>query len=368
MSNLPAELVQLLADHSPGQLSSLALVNKHYNHNITPMLYENISIQGYKLRPFARTIITGRPLLRGYPKSLSISTLFNMTNNHPDKIKPILRDLLMLTYNITYLSLRTSGHVVSYLMEQPDYPFRLRRLRIPEPPTSGVHLDNFYGFLEAQTQVEEIQLLEPREFARISYGSSDSLPDLESSALPHLASVHATSTWVPKLVSGRPVSRVYVNNPITDLELDAIHEALPQSLAPLTHLTIGVHVPLGDFWDALVLDFLSSIEYSRESLCELVLRVHCVSVQEQLEYRDSPSYGLDDVRNGIASFSKLKKFQLECSHNDLSPDFCASVPELAQFQLWEESCPTLQEVILFGVNPKDPLTILMVGVETEDEE
>ncbi|CAE6541387.1 unnamed protein product [Rhizoctonia solani] len=65
-----------------------------------------------------------------------------------------------------------------------------------------------------------------------------------------------------------------------------------------------------------------------------------------------PSYGLSTLRNGLSAFTALRKFSLSLpSYNQstITPEFCRTVPELSRLEVWQESCPSLEEVTLFGV-------------------
>ncbi|KAG9088910.1 hypothetical protein FRC06_001784 [Ceratobasidium sp. 370] len=258
MSNLPPELVRLLADYCP-KLSSLALVNKHYNRHITPALYQIIILGSVaRLKSFSRTMTTGRQLLREYPKSLNIGTSV-VLDQQLSQLATMTKQLLMLTAKITELSLFLPRFIVKYLLQEPRYPFTLRWLCI-EPLDS----DGFTAFLETQPQIEHGHFL---------YHPVHPLnPDI----LPRLKSIEAAPTTIRNLVPKRPVSIVCIESPIDHTQLDAIHHALSQSLAPLTHLSLQIRTPVFP-WYCGVLDLLSGLEYCRESLKMFTVVLHLTS-------------------------------------------------------------------------------------------
>ncbi|KDN42282.1 hypothetical protein RSAG8_06949, partial [Rhizoctonia solani AG-8 WAC10335] len=79
------------------------------------------------------------------------------------------------------------------------------------------------------------------------------------------------------------------------------------------------------------------------------------SVVSFLKERVPPSYGLDIIRNSLSTFSALRKFNLLFSKpgsHDLTSGFCETVPELSRFDVWQKSCPSLEEVTIFGITLK----------------
>ncbi|CAE6454327.1 unnamed protein product [Rhizoctonia solani] len=115
-------------------------------------------------------------------------------------------------------------------------------------------------------------------------------------------------------------------------------------------------------WESgIVSQWFPSLGFCRNSLRQYKLRVNGVppqseishlSAQSALEARGGSSCGLDVLRNGLSMFSALRKFSLDgdfLGNRPLTPEFCAAVPELSRFDLWQESCPSLEEVNIFGV-------------------
>ncbi|KAG9123800.1 hypothetical protein FRC07_013918 [Ceratobasidium sp. 392] len=70
-----------------------------------------------------------------------------------------------------------------------------------------------------------------------------------------------------------------------------------------------------------------------------------------LEPDKTPSNAFELLRGGLAVFSDLKRFELKPSwawERKIPPDFKEATPELSRFDLWTESCRSLEEVRLFG--------------------
>ncbi|KAG9090061.1 hypothetical protein FS749_000842, partial [Ceratobasidium sp. UAMH 11750] len=323
MSNLPPELVRLLADYCPN-LSSLALVNRHYNRRITPALYQNVILDNIsRLKAFSRTMRTGRRFLRDYPRSLNIGTSV-LLDQQLSQLAAMTKQLLMLTANITELSLFLPRFVVKHLLQEPQYPFALRWLCI-EPLDS----DGFTTFLETQPHIEHGRFLYHSVYL--------SNPDV----LPRLKSIEGTSVTIRNLAPRRPISIVRFDNPVDDTQLDTIHHALKQSLVPLTHLSIRVRMLLFPWYHGIS-DLFSGLDYCRESLKELAIDLYSiikisanVPLYSFLTCAGAHPEGFNGVRKCISAFSKLEKFKLDSPitwQRDLSPEFRDSIPELSQFQ------------------------------------
>ncbi|KAG9087034.1 hypothetical protein FS749_003213 [Ceratobasidium sp. UAMH 11750] len=69
--------------------------------------------------------------------------------------------------------------------------------------------------------------------------------------------------------------------------------------------------------------------------------------------RYTSSQEFEELRLSLSSFSKLQTFSLshERCNNDLPPEFCDSVTELSQLDVWKSSSPSLVSMSLFGVAP-----------------
>ncbi|KAG8732646.1 hypothetical protein FRC12_019186 [Ceratobasidium sp. 428] len=358
VANLPDDLVRFLIGYCPTKPWSLALVNKHYNHYVTPILYEDVDIYTLRgTRGLSSTMKTGRPHLRNYLKALTVSTLLDPSADH-EALNRHLRDLLLLTPNLSKLSVLLPAAVTRYLIEEPRYPFSLRYLCMTADSS-----EKFLGFLRSQNQIESICLWKE---SRASIAPSQhqsavflSQPDL----LPHLQSIESTGFWIQSLVPSRPVSRVGCDRSdcIERLsELRIINCALSQSSASLTYLSIGLltHVQI---WHMEILELLSDIQFCCKSLSELSLRFSIDYVRRMrrevswiLEPRYTPSDAFLLVRERLAMFSSLKKFGLDPPYNwgrEISSDVLNSFPEFSGIGLWKESCNTLEEVRLFGTAP-----------------
>ncbi|KAG8742154.1 hypothetical protein FRC10_001962 [Ceratobasidium sp. 414] len=265
------------------------------------------------------------------------------------------KQLLMLTAKITELSLFLPRFVVNYLLQEPQYPFALRRLCI-EPLDS----EGFTTFLETQPYIEHGHFL------------YHSVHPLNPNILLRLKSIEAAPATILNLVPKRPVSVVQIESPIDHAHLPTIHHALRQSSASLTRLSIRIRIPAFPWYNG-ALDLLSGLDYCRESLKVLTIVLHPitdtpadVSLHWFLTYTErdhtnpqcdsNPSLGFGDVRKSISAFSKLEKLKIDISiawDRALPPGFRDSIPELSRFQVWKGLCPTLREVDLCRIVLKD---------------
>ncbi|KAG8733158.1 hypothetical protein FRC12_018962 [Ceratobasidium sp. 428] len=350
-TNLPDDLVRSLMGYCPTKPWSLALVNKHYNHYATPVLYQDIEVDTPRgIQGLSSTIKTGHPHLRNFLKVLSVSTLLDPRPDH-EALKPHLRDLLLLTPNISKLAVLLPATITRHLTEESRYPFSLRYLCITEDSS-----ENFLRFLENQNQIESICLL--RE-SRVPNRHPPAVLLSQPGLLPHLQSIESTGFWIQSLVPSRPVSRVICDRSdgIERLpELHVINRALSLSSASLTHLSIGLltHVQI---WHVETLWLLSDIQFCCETLIELSVRVFLQYVRHMkrevawiLEQENTPSDGFSPMRERLTIFSSLKKFRLDPPYTwgcKLSPEVLTSFPELSEPNLWKESCNTLEEVTVF---------------------
>ncbi|CAE6450321.1 unnamed protein product, partial [Rhizoctonia solani] len=162
---------------------------------------------------------------------------------------------------------------------------------------------------------------------------------------------------ITHLVPHRPVTSVRVLGDQWNL---GVHKAVSKSLMPLE--SFRDYIRLRDLpWESgIVSRWFPSLEFCRNSLRQYKIPINGVppqsaisrlSLQPALEKRGGLSCGLDVLRNGLSMFSILRKFSLDSDYFDkpLTPEFCAAVPELSRFDLWQESCPSLEEVKIFGV-------------------
>ncbi|KAG8708511.1 hypothetical protein FRC11_006417 [Ceratobasidium sp. 423] len=363
MCNLPPELVRAIINYG-ADMARLALLNKHYNRISTPILYEVVVLVNPRSSlAFSRTLVTGRPVLREHVKSLEILHAPPNTPDNLPSLKLAIKELLMHAPKVTDLTLIIGRGLYQYLFEQPSFPFVLRRFCVESIPELESWL---IRFLETQTQIESLRVVGTGMYDLKRYPTGAISP-LESHLLPNLKEIEAMPTTIANLVPNRPVSRVYVDNSLCIWDgFGRAHSAFQRSSALLTHLSATLAPELGtDSWETEILCFFEEIEWSKESMVELVLKlVHWKlsfdyeSLLALLKSSANPSHGFEKLRNQLSEFCSLKKFRLECDwffRDEILPiEFCNTVPELSQFGLWKESCPLLEEVTIFGVSLRQP--------------
>ncbi|CAE6464180.1 unnamed protein product [Rhizoctonia solani] len=353
MANLPPELVPLIIGSHSTALS-LALVNKYYNDIVTRILYKDVALFGSgTLKKFSVTMIAGRPFLRNYPVSLSI-------NYWPDSwsgvahLLPDIKQTLMHVPNLQYLSIYSAGDdpIPRYLVEEPQYPFRLRRILIT-PFRDPV----FVKFLETQPEIEEIT------FGVIDYDGAEraqtwcvDITPLQPRILPKLRAIRSHQSDISFMVPHHPVSEISLCETYRDTE---IHKEIAKSSVPLKRLAECIEIWEQPWESGLVLRWLPSLEFCWRSLSEYSLDIDPFpqrdfprSIYDFLKERDAPSYGLDVLRNSLSAFSVLKKFKFKFRDDgfyDLTSEFRQTVPELSRLDVWQDSCPSLVEVSVFKI-------------------
>ncbi|KAG9085735.1 hypothetical protein FS749_004140 [Ceratobasidium sp. UAMH 11750] len=251
----------------------------------------------------------------------------------------------MLTPNVVDLSLPFKQTIIRGLFDNSVYPFTLRRLCM-----SGISSEHFATFFRVQNQIEALDLLEGPHY------HEEPLPPrsapLEPGVLPLLKSVRSIGSTVQHLVPNRPVSSVYIWDTLAPTELSLAIDAIFQSTVPLVALRIGLGIPPYD-WDVHIPAFLTSIKRARESLRELTIGFGPVSYDGWvMETSVEDFLWFRRVRASLSGFTSLESFTLEhpfYGGNPLSPELYKLIPELSQFRLWNESCPSLQKVDVFEV-------------------
>ncbi|EUC62858.1 hypothetical protein RSOL_460170 [Rhizoctonia solani AG-3 Rhs1AP] len=308
MAILPPELVPLIIPDRATSLA-LALVNKHYNNIVTPTLYKKVTLQRCNVfKAFSETMVAGRPFLREYPTLLHILHWPGLEDGaDPDYLKPTIKEILMHIPNLKNLRLTVKESMNRYLIEAPRYPFKLRQLTLM-PIRDTIFVD----FLKTQPEIEEVVLwgqIEPSGRSRQYTGHTSLQPDI----LPRLRSIHSDNVNVSFMVPYHPVTKINVSGVHRDFD---IHEMIAKSLVPLESLTECIGLS-GQPWESgIVSRCFPSLEFCWISLSEYSLRFHLAgpqfyrrSVLSLLKERDTPSYGLDIIRNGLSVFSALRKFK-----------------------------------------------------------
>ncbi|KEP50896.1 hypothetical protein V565_071490 [Rhizoctonia solani 123E] len=262
----------------------------------------------------------------------------------PGYIK-LFQQILMHVPNITRLRLALAVNLDSYLINKNQYPFKLRRLTImPSRNTALVE------FLKTQPEIEEITF-EPYLAAPPRWHVDGPLrPDI----LPKLRTIHAPEVDISFMVPHHPVSSVIIFGTGSKLE---VHNQIAKSSAPLQCLREHINL---DLWKQqpwgtwVVSQGLASLEFCWTSLTNYTLDISAKpeSILSLLKESDTPSHGFDVLRRNLSAFIALKRFTLvsfsdRC--NDLIRKFRETIPELSRFDVWQESCPSLEEIRLFGI-------------------
>ncbi|CAE7180353.1 unnamed protein product [Rhizoctonia solani] len=349
MKNLPAELVHLIIRHDRSTSLPLGLANKQYYYIVMPVLYERVTLKGGRaINAFYNTLVMGNPMLREYPRSLHLERVSLTPFDDAGSQRQAVKQLLMHVPNITDLNLALDRSTIQYLLEDPQYPFRLLKLEIfPRKNAS------FVEFLKTQPDIQQLTLnfdpyLEhyyPTDWSEVT---SPLAPDI----LPKLKSVQSDMAGLGFLVPSRPITSISISD---FQEYTGFHKILAKSSAPLEYLKERIHLKSFSWGTTIASQCLPSLKFCHTSLIEYSLRIFpksYVSNSVLFFLEDDRSNSLAKIRGALSAFPGLKKFTLSFrsdQFNDLTPQFCESVPELSRFQVWKECCPKLEEVIIFGI-------------------
>ncbi|KAG8729215.1 hypothetical protein FRC11_009272, partial [Ceratobasidium sp. 423] len=325
MTYLPSELVRLITDnHSTS--AALALVNRYYNLVVTPILYERVVLEGsLALKAFSTTLATGRPLLRQYPASLHICHYPENAYNDPKDLNPRIKELLMNVPNLMDLRLTLNPPAIRYLLNDPQYPFLLRTLRMV-PTKDALFID----FLRTQPNIENLVLMSDSGDADLYFtpGWQGVPSPLEPQILPNLKSIESDKVNISFLVPHHPVTSVSLFHSHKDFEF---HSEIAKSSAPLERLSECIQLWEIPWETGIVSRCFPSLGFCENSLREYSLEIvpadHRLiehSVLQFLKNRGDSSYGLANIRDKLWAFPVLKRFCINFHtdwYNDLTPEF-----------------------------------------------
>ncbi|KDN33862.1 hypothetical protein RSAG8_13043, partial [Rhizoctonia solani AG-8 WAC10335] len=351
MTNLLPERIPLIIPDDATTLA-LVLVNKHYNDMVTPILYKAATLEGIDdIKAFSYTMVSGRPKLRQYLMHLYIvhmprDSLWDGTD--PDNLIAALmiKQILMHVPNLIDLALALDEPIYQYLVEEPRYPFKLHSLQM-----TPIWDDGFFEFLRTQPEIEAVTFWDDLE------DDHSPLPGapLQLDILPKLGSISGGKRSVSIMVPLHPVTEVTLSGVQRNLD---VHEKISQSLAPLDSLSESIRLTEKPWESVIVSRCLPSLGFCWKSLSEYSLSLEVSSQFDQnsvlsfLKERVAPSHGLEIIRTSLSTFSALRILRLNfypIHLFDLTSEFCETIPELSRFDVWKESCPTLEEVRLFGL-------------------
>ncbi|KAL5634321.1 hypothetical protein ACGC1H_002408 [Rhizoctonia solani] len=354
MANLPPELIPfIIPDHATSL--ALTLVNKSYNGIVTPILYREVHLEQVQaIEAFSKTMMTGRPILCEYPMLLDLTYNWPgwVLSDLPYFLVPEITQILMHVPNLTSLRLSVEQSMAEYLTEKPQFPFKLRRLAM-----MPINDASFINFLKTQPEIEEVSFWVDDEDSEYRW-SVDPTP-LQPNILPNLKWIQSDSNTISIIVPHRPVAYVHIIETLHDLE---VHREIAKSLVPLKHLTERIELWEYPWESGIVSRCLPSLKFCWYSLTTYSLQISgnfpgsgLPKAELLLKERDTPSHGLEILRNSLSTFTTLKKFSLiywDYSPQRFSPEFCRAIPELSRFDVWQESCPSLEEVTLFRITLK----------------
>ncbi|KAG8796574.1 hypothetical protein FRC12_019081 [Ceratobasidium sp. 428] len=344
---LPLDIVYSVADHcSTLELHSLCLLNLYLHKSATPILYKHINLARTKsINLFCRTIITGHPVLRLYPKSLTLRTPWGDIKEMDMPAAEAIRTALHLTPNLEDLNLSLASTPFSAIFRESRFPFTLRRFTGPLHASHG-----FARFLSKQVLMEELYVSQtPRGFA---------LQRIDPASLPKLCRVFSGFQTLSSLVPSRPLSRIGCTT-LSPNEFAEFGDLLTCSTSPVQCLDVvllrsrkEIVKTVQFFIDSIpaVYDTLEHLHVTLSFPLDFISKHN--SIHARLK-RYTSSQEFEELRFALSNFSKLQTFSLihERCNNDLPPEFCHSVTELSQLDVWKTSSPSLVSMSLFGVAP-----------------
>ncbi|KDN34805.1 hypothetical protein RSAG8_12140, partial [Rhizoctonia solani AG-8 WAC10335] len=264
MPSLPADLFHLIITDWHPSPSAMCLVNKHFNYIVTPILHENVILDGYHaLINFGKTLETGRPILRQHPRSLQLSCSSYFT----ESFNRVIKQLLMRVPNIVDLHLKFDSLTMRYLLKELRYPFKLLRLSM-NPYKDAT----FVKFLKTQPEIRHLTLTSNQfNFSyNLTQEWSEVTSPLEPDILPNLESIQSDTESISFLVPHRPITSVSILGSQEDFHF---HQILVKSSAPLERLTERVRLEDSPWEAAIVSQCLPSLEFCQTSLTEYSLGI-----------------------------------------------------------------------------------------------
>ncbi|KAG8696800.1 hypothetical protein FRC08_006927 [Ceratobasidium sp. 394] len=264
------ELLRHVAEISQASsILSLALLNKVCYHNTIDILYRVVTITSTdKLGRFSRALLSGRPSLCLFTRSLHIDIRGNYSFQKP--VRGNIRDILLAVKNLDELTLDVHG-VIEDLSNDGSLesaPFRLKYLAC-----WAVREPSFLKFLFRQDGIETLDLLhEPLSIssglpnAKMAIGEPDVL-------LPKLRFLTAQPVTIALLAPGRPISRVCFKESILSSNLGPIISRISLASAPTVYLNVAIGVRGLPKCEAEFEILLSHLSYCRETLENLTIRV-----------------------------------------------------------------------------------------------
>jgi hypothetical protein len=223
---LPLDLVYSVADYcSIAEIHSLCRLNHYFHRATVPILYGRVNLaRTSSIGLFCRTILTGRPILRLYPKTIVVRTPWGDIKEMDTALAKSIRVALHITPNLVDLTLCINSTPFATIFKDSNYPFMLRRFAGPLHTSPG-----FAQFLNKQTLVEELYVSHtPRGF---------SLQRLDPDAFPDLSSISSSFQTLSSLVPSRPLSSIGCTS-LSATEFPDFGELLTRSASPVRRLDV----------------------------------------------------------------------------------------------------------------------------------
>ncbi|KAG9121915.1 hypothetical protein FRC07_001937, partial [Ceratobasidium sp. 392] len=291
------------------------------------------------------TIISGRIILRQYPKSITIRTPGGDIKEIDAPVASAIRAALHLTPNLVDLNLSLTSTPFNAIFKDSDFPFTLRKFSGPLHSSHG-----FAQFLNKQSLLEELYVSHtPRGF---------SLQRVDPHALSKLSVVSSNFQTLLSLVPSRPLSRVDCTT-LSPNEFVEFGDLLTRSAGSVCYLDVVLLRSRKEIVKTVQL-FIDSIPAAYDTLEHLHVTLSFPldfiskhnSIHARLK-RYTSSQEFEELRLALGKFARLQTFSLshERCNNDLPPEFCHSVTELNQLNVWRSSSPSLISMSLFGVAP-----------------
>ncbi|QRV78862.1 hypothetical protein RhiJN_06877 [Ceratobasidium sp. AG-Ba] len=344
---LPLDLVYSVTDYcSIREVYSLCLLNQYFHRSTTPVLYGHVNlINTRSITLFCQTVASGCPTLRHSTKSLTLRSPWGDIKEIDALVAKSIRIALHLLPNLEDLTLSLAAAPFNAIFQESEFPFRLRRFSGPLYASDGLA-----RFLENQTLVEQLSISHtPRGFA---------LQAVDPGAFPGLQYISAGFQTLQSLVPSRPLVRINCTA-LSSSEFVEFGKLLSRSCAPVRSLEVVLLRSRKEIVKTvqLFIDSIPTVYRTLEDLhVTLSFPLDFISTHNSIRARlkcYSSSQEFEELRLALSNFSKLQTFTLshERCNNDLTPEFCHSVTELSQLDVWKASSPSLVSMSLFGVAP-----------------
>ncbi|KAG8735392.1 hypothetical protein FRC12_018092 [Ceratobasidium sp. 428] len=187
----------------------------------------------------SRALISGQPTLRLFPRCLRIRIGTEAVAARPTADSIIvhteIRNVLLAVRNLIELVLDVPSSITLKLLNDCPPESMKFRLKHFSYALNSRNYSELLKFLSCQSRLEELVCIDLE--ARHSFPHPEVAP-AESSLLPQLKSLTAGAEIILRVVPGRPVSKIHIEEWIYPQIASSVISAISRTTVPLVHLSI----------------------------------------------------------------------------------------------------------------------------------